>query len=216
MARGHGYGTGARVWHGIARMARDLAHSLHMHQGANFDHLKLTPAKLGLNFELPSDIYRYCKLSIRNIMHKSTNQDMKILMKLTRNNNIMVDRFINDTNPKKALKDSINNSTIDHMEMLKESNTIMKFMKENCTSTSLNIWKKLHQDLPRNIFIFIRRALIFGLPNKTNLLRWKKVDNDTCDLCAKKQTQLHMLSNCLTAVKDGRYMWRHNSILYTM
>ena len=25
-----------------------------------------------------------------------------------------------------------------------------------------------------------------------------------------------MLSNCLTAVKDGRYTWRHNSILYTM
>ena len=129
---------------------------------------------------------------------------MKILMKLTRNKNIMVNKSINDMNPKKALTDHMNNSTIDHMETLKEGNTIMKFMKENCTSTSLNIWKKLHQGLPRNIFIFIGRALIFGLPKKTNLLRWKKVENDTCDLSTKKQTQLYMLSNCLTAVKDGR------------
>ena len=28
--------------------------------------------------------------------------------------------------------------------------------------------------------------------------------------------QLHMLSNCLAALRSGRYTWRHNSILYTM
>ena len=31
-----------------------------------------------------------------------------------------------------------------------------------------------------------------------------------------KQTQLHLLNNCLEAVRNGRYTWRHDSILFTI
>jgi len=35
-------------------------------------------------------------------------------------------------------------------------------------------------------------------------------------LCNGRQTQLHVLNNCEKAVNDGRYTWRHDSILCTM
>ena len=31
-----------------------------------------------------------------------------------------------------------------------------------------------------------------------------------------KKTQLHMLNNCPKTVRNGRYTWRHNSVLFTM
>ena len=78
-------------------------------------------------------------------------------------------------------------------------------------------WQKVCDDLPKNIYVFIRKALIFILPNNTNLLRWKKVDSALCTLCkANNQTQLLMLNNCPAAIRSGRHTWGHNSILYTM
>ena len=32
----------------------------------------------------------------------------------------------------------------------------------------------------------------------------------------KSQTQIHFLNNCTSAVNDGRFKWRHNSILKTI
>ena len=77
-----------------------------MHQGANFDHLKLPPSKIGLDFQLPSDVFKYCKLSIRNIINKSKNQDMKILLKLKKDQITRYDIFTtnDDSKPKSKLK----------------------------------------------------------------------------------------------------------------
>ena len=68
----------------------------------------------------------------------------------------------------------------------------------------------------RKIFVFVRRALTYSLPNNSNLHRWGKIEAASCDLCSERQTQRHMLSNCSVAVEEGRYTWRHDSILYTM
>ena len=70
--------------------------------------------------------------------------------------------------------------------------------------------------MPKNIYVFVRRALIYSLPNNYNLYRWEKIEAASCDLCSVRQTQRHMLSNCSVAVEEGRYTWRHDSILYTM
>ena len=67
-----------------------------------------------------------------------------------------------------------------------------------------------------NTYNFARKALIFSLPINTNLKCWNKISSDKCLLCNGRQTQLHVLNNCATAVNDGRYTWRHDSILYTV
>ena len=60
-------------------------------------------------------------------------------------------------------------------------------------------------------FLFIYVFLLLLL-----LLLWKKTTDDKCLLCQNKQTQLHVLNNCTKAAEDGRYTWRHDSILYTL
>ena len=43
------------------------------------------------------------------------------------------------------------------------------------------------------------------------------VANDNlCTHCQKAQRQLHVLSNCSAALTEGRYTWRHNSVLLTI
>ena len=62
---------------------------------------------------------------------------------------------------------------------------------------------------------FSRKALTFSLPINTNLKPWNKISSDKFLLCNGRQTQLHVLNNCVAAVNDGRYTWRHDPILYS-
>ena len=71
--------------------------------------------------------------------------------------------------------------------------------------------------MPSNIFTFCRRALILALPTKVNLKTWNILNSNVCLLCEKHpQTQHHILNNCSKAVSEGRYTWRHDSVLHTM
>lgn len=102
------------------------------------------------------------------------------------------------------------------MDGLKEQNTILKTIRDVTTGNLISMWHRVTENMPSNIFKFSRKALIFSLPINTNLKRWKKVDSDLCPLCNAKQTQLHVLNNCKIAVNEGRYTWRHDSILFTI
>ena len=51
------------------------------------------------------------------------------------------------------------------------------------------------------------------LPTLDNLRRWGKRVNDRCPFCGNVQTLLHVLSNCSISLDQGRYTWRHNSVL---
>ena len=169
---------------------------LHFHQGASLSHLKLAINKFGFGFQLPSDVYRYCRLSLRRILFRSINKDMRCLFSLTKYNN---------------------NNVIDHLSTLKEQYTIMRHTRQVTLKKYIAMWDNICSQMPKNIFVFVRRALIFSLPNNSNLCRWGKRDNPLCDLYAtSKQTQLHMLSACPVAAENGRYTWRHDSILFTL
>ena len=41
--------------------------------------------------------------------------------------------------------------------------------------------------------------------------------DDTCVLCKNKpETIHHIIANCSMAANEGRYAWRHDSVLYTI
>ena len=92
----------------------------------------------------------------------------------------------------------------------------MRHIKQVSTGKQISSWKAISDRMPKNIHVFVRRALIYSLPNNSNLHRWGEIEAASCDLCSERQTQRHMLSNCSVAVEEGRYTWRHDSILYTM
>ena len=51
------------------------------------------------------------------------------------------------------------------------------------------------------------------MPSHDNLKRWGKRVSDRCPFCGNIGTLAHILSNCPTALTQGRYTWRHNSVL---
>ena len=54
------------------------------------------------------------------------------------------------------------------------------------------------------------------LANAENMCRWKKKDNSLCFSCLQPQTLQHVVSGCKIHLKEGRYNWRHDSILKTL
>ena len=59
---------------------------------------------------------------------------------------------------------------------------------------------------------FILNSSIDTLPTKVNLKQWGKVSNDKC-FCGKRQTLFHILNGCKKCLEDGRYTFRHDSVL---
>ena len=77
-------------------------------------------------------------------------------------------------------------------------------------------YKSLLFEMPRNVLKFLTNAAIDTLPTNSNLTRWNKRNSPKCELCPNKQTLLHVLNNCPIMLDQGRYTWRHNSVLNTI
>ena len=68
-------------------------------------------------------------------------------------------------------------------------------------------------DLPHGQLSWLMRACVDCLPSYRNLRRWGKVLSDKCALCNEGETMRHALTGCNTAVNQGRFDLRHDSIL---
>ena len=71
-----------------------------------------------------------------------------------------------------------------------------------------NIWSS------KGVLSFAVRSAIDYLPTlKTWRLGEKETTLNVLKLCGNHETLLHVLNNCSTSLNQGRYTWRHNSIL---
>ena len=46
--------------------------------------------------------------------------------------------------------------------------------------------------------------------------KWGKTLTKICDYCRETQTLDHVVMACKSALREGRYRWRHNSILLNL
>ena len=74
-------------------------------------------------------------------------------------------------------------------------------------------WKSYMWDIPQGLLKFAINAGVNTPPTFDNLKRWGKRVCDRCCFCGNTQTLAHVLSNCSTALNQGRLTWRHNSVL---
>ena len=74
-------------------------------------------------------------------------------------------------------------------------------------------WKSFMWDVPKSVLKFAINAGVNTLPSHDNLKRWGKRVSDRCPFCGNIGTLAHILSNCPSALTQGRYTWRHNSVL---
>ena len=64
---------------------------------------------------------------------------------------------------------------------------------------------------------FILRCGSDTLPSPMNLHPWKIKLHSHCPLCKTPQATVnHILNGCKIALEDGRYSWRHDSILFKL
>ena len=67
------------------------------------------------------------------------------------------------------------------------------------------------------IYNFTNRYMNNTLATLKNMVLWGKATIDTCFACkGNSQSLLHVVSGCKVHLQQGRYTWRHNSILATL
>ena len=79
------------------------------------------------------------------------------------------------------------------------------------------LWIEVRDILPSNIYNFTNRYMNNTLATLKNMVLWGKATMDTCLACKENsQSLLHVVSGCKVHLQQGRYTWRHNSILATL
>ena len=79
--------------------------------------------------------------------------------------------------------------------------------------TVRGLWSTVQQNMPRNTFNFMIKYLNNTIPTKNNRHKWSLLDSPSCSFCPSPETRQHVVSSCNSYLADGRYTWRHNSVL---
>ena len=70
-------------------------------------------------------------------------------------------------------------------------------------------------NIPFHLTKFALKSRFNILPTASNLVRWKQKTNNKCQLCQINiETELHILAGCPVSANQGRYTWRHDSVLW--
>ena len=97
------------------------------------------------------------------------------------------------------------NSTLTPLLVQSKVKDIILPEPQSCT------WNRLQPGLPAGQLSFLIRAGADCLPTPLNLRRWH------FRVCSKRHslspTSAHILNSCEEALTQGRYTWRHNSVL---
>ena len=67
--------------------------------------------------------------------------------------------------------------------------------------------------MPKNIFNFSLKYLTNTVATRKNLLKWSIGQSSACSLCLQSETLQHVVSSCKSYLDQGRYTWRHDSVL---
>jgi hypothetical protein len=115
---------------------------------------------------------------------------------------------------KNAMRDSVKKQTIfewnTKVKKLTFQGDFIKLLideKENMT------WKSFVNNLPKGVLSFALKACSNGLNTPDNLSRWGIRKTDKCVLCKNPSSLKHILNWCPKALNEGRFTWRHNSVL---
>ena len=84
---------------------------------------------------------------------------------------------------------------------------------KHSTSSLNSLWSSVQSKLPRNIFNFTMKYIKNTLPTLKNLLKWGISSASECSFCLEPESLLHVVAGCKTYLCEGRFTWRHDSVL---
>lgn len=120
----------------------------------------------------------------------------------------------NALHAKKAMQSSVKSKSIcdwnTKVQKLTFQGDFLKLLmdeKENVT------WQSISNNIPKGVLSFSLKACSNGLNTPDNLKRWGIRQTDKCELCKCRSSLEHILNWCPVALNEGRFTWRHNSVL---
>ena len=166
----------------------------------------LPPNKFGLNILFPSTKFVQCQTLLRNALKTSQTEDIKALWKSSSNHTNA--QYTKDV--LKAIHDEHEDRLNNHL--ISQGSFFLNII-ENLSSKINAVWSLAQRNLPKNIFNFTIRYINNSLPTRKNLVKWGMSSTSDCSFCLLPETLPHVVSVCNTYLVQGRYTWRHDSIL---
>ena len=171
----------------------------------------LSHKNFGLSLQLPYVNFIQCQTVLRSALKSSQDDTITRLWKNTNcGTNIQYDT---NKNAKLVLK----TIRADHAEKLQSKlpsqGFIISFLLEKSLKRLNSLWSKAQSSLPTNIFNVTIRYLNNTLANKKNLYMWKLAATPDCSFCLQSESLLHVVAGCKSYLEQGRYTWRHNTVL---
>ena len=118
---------------------------------------------------------------------------------------------------RRALRESVKRRCSDEDEQARQKHLLnLPRQGEMCriaTPSAAIVWANALESLPSESFKFALNASHDTLPHNANLHLWRKKGSDLCPLCGERQTLLHVLNACNTALNLRRYNDRHDAVL---
>ena len=178
---------------------------------ATISSLIINKSRYGISLILPSTKFIECQTVMRNALKSSPNLDIKSLWAETSyGTNLQYDQFQSTKEVIKAIQhdheERINNT------LLSQGLVISSILKLTCQKAR-SFWSTVQQNLPRNIFNLSIKYQNNTLPTRKNLCKWSISQSSTCSFCLQSETLQHVVSSCKSYLDEGRYTWRHNSVL---
>jgi zinc-binding in reverse transcriptase len=180
--------------------------------------MSLTPNKGGLGIKSIKATAESLRLGQRHRLKNSSHSEMSDLWAETSTKSVVLDSIVNahPSNYDAAIK-ALNKEREDdgwcHMQSLSLQGTLISAVSVALSKSAINKWSAQINKLSASLFKFVRKALQQQLPTAGNLKRWGKTMDPLCPLCAKIQTNKHVLSNCSSVVALDRYKSRHDAVL---
>ncbi len=178
---------------------------------ATLSNVYLPHNKFGLNVILPSTKFIQCQTVSRLALKSSINGNIRELWSITSTNkNIQYDIYSNTKDVLKAFRQK-NEQRLQN-NLISQGSFFSNIVK-NSTLAFNSLWSSVHSKLPKNIFNFSLRYINNSLPTRKNLVKWGLSSSADCSFCFCPVSLLHVISGCKTYLDEGRYTWRHNSVL---
>ena len=77
-------------------------------------------------------------------------------------------------------------------------------------------WKSICNNIPKGVLSFALKASVNGLNTPDNLKRWGARKLAKCTICGNFRNLEHILNWCTVGLNQGRFKWRHDSVLHYM
>ena len=111
----------------------------------------------------------------------------------------------------KSVNEEVKDNWKNKLEKLTMQGDFAKLLVEEKQSVT---WQSIARKVPRNVMAFAARLSTNSLASPDNLKRWGKRKMGTCPLCSSPNgTLAHITNMCTTALNQGRFSWRHDSVL---